>query len=289
MSDRLKVKVNFKRHHCEIFDTKAIMIITRCLGGLLLVYKVAVPIFFISWDFWTLITLGTTIGSIFASDLWELWFILDLSRIPNQMISEKNVVMNEMKITADWLLPLEFEGHLNIVKLPDGVCFRMVCCGIIGDRNTGCFLPTVVVGEGDCGWSRIYSKMFHNLKAEAGFAWPWVKRFSCFSCSDMPSDAHWRFDHGSSDAALLFLRESPCLTLFSSPNDNVWTEHTQSSERERVSTLSQMECLKAFNVIVKPGKKTNTLLTSLVVKWLLICADYCGSLERSVKMGPDFT
>lgn len=104
MSDRLKVKVNFKRHHCEIFDAKAIMIITRCLGGLLLVYKVAVPIFCISWDFWTIITLGTTIGSIFTSDLWELWFFLDLSRIPNQMISEKNVVMNEMKITAGWLI-----------------------------------------------------------------------------------------------------------------------------------------------------------------------------------------
>lgn len=126
--------------------------------------------------------------------------------------------------------------------------FRLICCGIIGDRNAGCFLPTVVVGGWDCGWAWIYSKTFHSLKAEAGSDSTGHRlRFCSFSCSNMPSDAHCRFENGSSDTPLLFLRERPCLTLTSSPNAKVWKEHSESSEKERLSTLnSQIGCLSVI-------------------------------------------
>lgn len=40
ISDRLEVKVNSRTPHYEIFATKAIMIISRCLGVLLLTHNV---------------------------------------------------------------------------------------------------------------------------------------------------------------------------------------------------------------------------------------------------------
>lgn len=39
------MKINPRRHHCEIFGSKAIMIITRYLEGLLLLLDVALPLF----------------------------------------------------------------------------------------------------------------------------------------------------------------------------------------------------------------------------------------------------
>ena len=39
------MKINSRRHHCEIFGARAITIITRFIEGLLLVHDVAVPIF----------------------------------------------------------------------------------------------------------------------------------------------------------------------------------------------------------------------------------------------------
>lgn len=45
ISERLKVKINSRRHHCEIFGARAITVITRFIEGLLLVHEVAVPIF----------------------------------------------------------------------------------------------------------------------------------------------------------------------------------------------------------------------------------------------------
>ena len=44
-SERLKVKINSRRHHCEIFGARAITIITGFIEGLLLVHDVAVPMF----------------------------------------------------------------------------------------------------------------------------------------------------------------------------------------------------------------------------------------------------
>ena len=44
-SERLKVKINSRRHHCEIFGAREITIITGFIEGLLLVHDVAVPMF----------------------------------------------------------------------------------------------------------------------------------------------------------------------------------------------------------------------------------------------------
>lgn len=66
----------------------------------------------------------------------------------------------------------------------------------------------------------------------------------------MLSKAHWRFEHESPDTPMPFVRERPSLTL-SSPNTKLWKEHTQSSRRERLSTLhSQIGCLSDFNVVL---------------------------------------
>ena len=45
--------------------------------------------------------------------------------------------------------------------------FRLICCGIIADRDTGCFWTTVAVGGWGCGWAWIYFKTFQNSKAQA--------------------------------------------------------------------------------------------------------------------------
>ena len=45
--------------------------------------------------------------------------------------------------------------------------FRLICCGIIADKDTGCFQTTVAVGGWGCGWAWIYFKTFHNSKAQA--------------------------------------------------------------------------------------------------------------------------
>lgn len=39
------MKISSRRHHCEVFGAKAIMIIATCLEGLLLIHNTGVPIF----------------------------------------------------------------------------------------------------------------------------------------------------------------------------------------------------------------------------------------------------
>lgn len=76
----------------EIFGARAITII-RFIEGLLLVHDVAIPIFFVSWDFWTLITLDYHGEHTYLWSMKSL-FILNLSRLPNWKTSEKKLVMS---------------------------------------------------------------------------------------------------------------------------------------------------------------------------------------------------
>ena len=64
---------------------------------------------------------------------------------------------------------------------------------------------------------------------------------------------------------MLFLTESPCMKLSSSPNTKLWKEHTQRSGRKSLSTLNiQIGCLNGCNVIWsnQEGKTVTTRVPS---------------------------
>lgn len=108
-SERLKVKINSRTHHCEIFGARAITIITGFIEGLLLVHDVAVPMF-LSLEPFELWLLWTQAWGAYLSLIYEVFVHLESFQIAklNDLWEETG---DELDEDHSWLM---HNCHLNM-------------------------------------------------------------------------------------------------------------------------------------------------------------------------------